>query len=181
MNRREFLKSAGITSAASCAGAPLAKVASAALQQGGEFPLHDRLWQSEAPATGEPRQVVVILGESVRCDMLNCYRQTGLKTSNLDRLSQQGIRFDRAYNCQLVCAPARSAIWTGSFPHTNGVTGNSMPLDDTVHTRLARASTTAEFTAHSWVSGTSPVRITSIPAFLRRDGTRSIGTTCEPT
>jgi uncharacterized sulfatase len=82
----------------------------------------------------EPRQVVVILGESVRWDMLNCYRTTGLKTPNLDRLAAQGVRFNRAYNCQPVCAPARSSIWTGLYPHTNGVWGNSMPLGETIHT-----------------------------------------------
>jgi uncharacterized sulfatase len=83
---------------------------------------------------GSPRQVVFILGESVRADMLNCYRKTGLRTPNLDRLAAAGMRFDRVYNCQPVCAPARSAIWTGLYPHTNGVWGNSMPLGETVHT-----------------------------------------------
>jgi uncharacterized sulfatase len=84
-------------------------------------------------AENKPRQVIFILGESVRWDMLNCYRKTGLRTPNLDRLAAEGMRFERAYNCQPVCAPARSAIWTGLFPHTNGVWGNSMPLADTVH------------------------------------------------
>ena len=86
------------------------------------------------PAPEAPRQVIFILGESVRADMLNCYRQTGLRTPSLDRLAAQGMRFERAYNCQPVCAPARSAIWTGLYPHTNGVWGNSMPLGDTTHT-----------------------------------------------
>ena len=110
MNRRELLKTAGAVGAASL-------MDTAALSQ-----------------TKKPRQAVIILGESVRADMLNCYRNTGLKTPNLDRLAAQGIRFEKAYNCQPVCAPARSAIWTGLFPHTNGVWGNSMPLGDTVHT-----------------------------------------------
>ena len=134
MNRRDFLKSAGIVSAVGCTAAPLSKAATPTPQQSNELPLNEKMWQSEPAATGGPRQVVVILGESVRYDMLNCYRQTGLKTPNLDRLAQQGIRFDRAYNCQPVCAPARSAIWTGLYPHTNGVMANSMPMGDTVHT-----------------------------------------------
>jgi uncharacterized sulfatase len=111
MKRREFLKSAA------------AATAFAAAPGGG------------VPQPGnEPRQVIVILGESVRRDMLNCYRKTGLKTPSLDRLAAQGMRFERAYNCQPVCSPARSAIWTGLYPHTNGVWGNSMPLGETVHT-----------------------------------------------
>ncbi|MHB1023999.1 MAG: sulfatase-like hydrolase/transferase, partial [Acidobacteriaceae bacterium] len=110
MNRREFLKTTGVVGAAS-------------------------LMEATAGAEArKPKQMVLILGESVRADMLNCYRHTGLRTPNLDRLASQGIRFDKAYNCQPVCAPARSGIWTGLFPHTNGVWGNSMPLGDTVHT-----------------------------------------------
>ncbi len=108
MNRRSFLKSAGAAGALSA-----------------------------MPTTAEshqPRQVIIILGESVRRDMLHCYRETGLKTPNLDRLAADGMRFERAYNCQPVCAPARSSLWTGNYPHTNGVWGNSMPLGDTVHT-----------------------------------------------
>lgn len=81
-----------------------------------------------------PRQAIILLGESVRYDMLNCNRNTGLKTPNLDRIAEQGTNFERAYNCQPVCSPSRSAIWTGLTPHTNGVWGNSMPLGDTTHT-----------------------------------------------
>jgi len=110
MNRRDFMKTAG--------GVSVAALAEPAV------PAQDK----------SPRQVVIILGESIRADMLNCYRRTGLRTPNLDRLASGGIRFTKAYNCQPVCSPARSALWTGMFPHTNGVWGNSMPLGDTVHT-----------------------------------------------
>jgi len=110
MKRREFLKSAVVASALSAAPG------------------------ASSESTREPRQVVLIVGESVRRDMLNCYRDTGLKTPNLDRLAGEGMRFERAYNCQPVCSPARSAIWTGLYPHTNGVWGNSMPLGETALT-----------------------------------------------
>jgi len=66
--------------------------------------------------------------DTTRWDMLNCYRNTGLKTPNLDRLASQGVRFERAYTCQPVCGPARSALFTGTWPHTNGMWGNSMSL-----------------------------------------------------
>jgi uncharacterized sulfatase len=110
MDRRQFLGAAGLVSAAGLSGGR---------------------W---ATSSTKPRQVIVILGESVRADMLNCYRKTGLRTPNLDRLASQGIRFERAYDCQPVCAPARSCLWTGLYPHTNGVWANSMPLGDTTHT-----------------------------------------------
>lgn len=92
-----------------------------------------------ASATAEavgaaPRQAVLLMTDSVRADMLNCYRQTGLQTPNLDRIAAGGVRFDRAYTCQPVCAPARSAIFTGTYPHSNGAWANSLPLGQTVHT-----------------------------------------------
>jgi uncharacterized sulfatase len=115
MKRRDFFKSAGAATVTAATNI-----------------------QAQDTAAREPRQVVVILGESVRRDMLNCYRNTGLKTPNMDRIAAEGVRFDRAYNCQPVCAPARSAIWTGLYPHTNGVWGNSMALGDTTHTIAQR-------------------------------------------
>lgn len=114
MDRRTFLKAG-----ASAAAVPLMKNAARA-------------------ENSSPRQVIVILGESVRADMLNCYRHTGIQTPNLDRLASEGIRFTKAYDCQPVCAAARSAIWTGLYPHTNGVRGNSMPLTTLVHTVAQR-------------------------------------------
>src|SRR6201996_2802678 len=114
MDRRDFLRMAGA-----------AGVSSAAQTAVPVLPRHPG---------AEPRQAIVILGESVRYDMLNCNRNTGLKTPNFDRIAADGISFERAYDCQPVCAPARSAIWTGLYPHTNGVWGNSMPLGDTTHT-----------------------------------------------
>ena len=82
----------------------------------------------------ELRQAIIILGESVRYETLNCNRKTGIQTPNFYRIAARGVSFERAYNCQPVCAPARSAIWTGLYPHTNGVWGNSMPLGNTTHT-----------------------------------------------
>jgi uncharacterized sulfatase len=85
-------------------------------------------------AEGRPRQVVFLMTDATRKDMLNCYRTTGLKTPHLDGLASEGIRYERAYTTQPVCTPARSAIFTGTYPHNNGAWGNSMPLGQTVHT-----------------------------------------------
>src|ERR1700690_912196 len=83
---------------------------------------------ARAASTGAATQVVLLMTDTTRWDMLNCYRDTGLKTPNLDRLAAQGVRFERAYTCQPVCGPAPSALFTGTWPHTNGAWGNSMAL-----------------------------------------------------
>lgn len=80
------------------------------------------------------KQVILIMTDTQRTDMLGCYGNPGIKTPALDKLASEGIRFDRAYTCQPVCGPARSALFTGTYPHSNGSWGNSMPLGDNVVT-----------------------------------------------
>ena len=94
------------------------------------------------------RQVVMIMTDTQRWDMVNCYRQTGLATPNLDRLAGEGIRFGRAYNCQPVCGPARSALFTGTYPHSTGCWANSMALGDNVKTVGQRLSDTGTHCAY---------------------------------
>lgn len=80
------------------------------------------------------RQVILIMTDTTRKDMLGCYGNQKMKTPNLDRLAQEGIRYEHAYTCQPVCGPARSAVFTGTFPHTNGMVTNSVALRTDVKT-----------------------------------------------
>ncbi len=80
------------------------------------------------------RQVVLIMTDTQRKDMVGCYGNPDMKTPSLDRLARQGVRFEQAYTCQPVCGPARAALFTGTFPHSNGSWGNTMPLGDNVKT-----------------------------------------------
>ncbi|MFH1568720.1 MAG: sulfatase-like hydrolase/transferase, partial [Gemmatimonadota bacterium] len=80
------------------------------------------------------RQVVFIMTDSQRKDMVGCYGNPEMRTPHLDRLASEGVRFDRAYCAQPVCGPGRAAIFTGTYPHTNGSWGNCMPLGDNVKT-----------------------------------------------
>ena len=78
--------------------------------------------------------------DTTRKDMVGCYGNPKMKTPNLDRLAEEGIRYENAYTCQPVCGPARSAIFTGTFPHTNGMVTNSIAMGDNVKTVGQRLS-----------------------------------------
>ncbi|MFO8027506.1 MAG: sulfatase [Opitutales bacterium] len=41
-------------------------------------------------------------------------------TPNIDRIADQGMRFDRAYVGNSICAPARATLLTGKHSHLNG-------------------------------------------------------------
>lgn len=80
------------------------------------------------------KQVILIMTDTTRKDMLGCYGNTKMITPNLDRLAEEGIKYENAYSCQPVCGPARSAIFTGTFPHSNGMVTNSIAMGDNVKT-----------------------------------------------
>jgi uncharacterized sulfatase len=80
------------------------------------------------------RQIVFVMTDTQRTDMLGCYGHPDMHTPCLDRLAAGGVRFDRAYTCQPVCGPARSALFTGLFPHSNGSWANTIALSDNVKT-----------------------------------------------
>ncbi len=74
------------------------------------------------------RQVIFIMTDTTRFDMVGCYGYPDMKTPCLDALASEGVRYDKAYTCQPVCGPARSAIFTGLYPHSNGSFTNTVPL-----------------------------------------------------
>jgi uncharacterized sulfatase len=80
------------------------------------------------------KQVVFLMTDTTRKDMLGCYGNRRMITPNLDKLAAEGIRFENAYTCQPVCGPARSALFTGLFPHSNGMVTNSVAMGDNVKT-----------------------------------------------
>ncbi|HEY3787334.1 MAG TPA: arylsulfatase, partial [Urbifossiella sp.] len=65
-----------------------------------------------------PRQpnVLFIIADDLGYGDLGCYGQKKIKTPNIDRLAQQGMRFTQHYSGSNVCAPSRCALMTGKHP-----------------------------------------------------------------
>ena len=120
----------------------------------------------------ERKQVILFMTDTTRKDMLGCYGDSRMITPNLDRLAQEGIRYENAYSCQPVCGPARGAIFTGMFPHSNGVSTNSMPLGEGVKT-IGQRLTDQQIHCGIWM-----VAIISAMENVRKAGIRSTGMIC---
>jgi arylsulfatase A-like enzyme len=54
---------------------------------------------------------------------LGVYGHRGVSSPRLDRLAAEGILFTRAYAAAPQCSPSRGALFTGRYPHSNGLIG----------------------------------------------------------
>ncbi len=81
-----------------------------------------------APAASTRPNVLLIAVDDLR-PQLGCYGKRQIKSPNIDRLASQGLRFDRAYCQQAVCAPTRASLLTGTRPDTTRVWDLQTPLN----------------------------------------------------
>lgn len=80
-------------------------------------------------ATGRKPNLILFLPDQQRSDTLACYGGINVHAPNLNKLASESVVFERTYVTHPVCTPSRSSLMTGTWPHTNGCTHNSVPLD----------------------------------------------------
>ena len=100
MNRREYLKAAGLGLATlfmpGCAGI------------------------SRQLVRKHPPNIVLIVSDDQGYNDLGCYGGTEIKTPNLDRLAKEGVRLTSFYVTWPACTPSRGSLLTGRYPQRNG-------------------------------------------------------------
>jgi arylsulfatase A-like enzyme len=74
---------------------------------------------------GSRLNVVYIVTDQHRWDMLGCYGHPLVKTPAIDRLAHEGVRFTHAFTPTAICGPARASLFTGLVPTQHGIVGNS--------------------------------------------------------
>ena len=124
MNRKEFLKTS--------VGLPLAAAAGPFLDRTATARRADDAASGEqaSPAVRRPN-VVVLMSDQHRRDLMTCAGRDLVPTPNIDRIAERGVRFERAYCPYPVCTPSRMSFLTGLHAHHHGVLGNNTerPLD----------------------------------------------------
>jgi arylsulfatase A-like enzyme len=86
---------------------------------------HSSVWaQSNQQTTTQRPNIVIIYADDLGYGDISAYfPKNRLKTPEIDKLSQQGLRFTRAYCTGATCTPSRYSLLTGAYPWRKAGTG----------------------------------------------------------
>lgn len=91
---------------------------------------------SESQAQGRKPNIIFIMADDLGYADLGCYGQKVIRTPNIDRLAEEGVRFTDCYAGSTVCAPTRCCLMTGKHTGHCRIRGNKrhplLPEDITV-------------------------------------------------
>jgi arylsulfatase A-like enzyme len=60
--------------------------------------------------------IVFILADDLGFGDLSCYGRPDYRTTHIDQLARDGLRFTSNYTAAAVCTPTRVALMTGRYP-----------------------------------------------------------------
>lgn len=81
-------------------------------------------------AHAAPPNILFIFSDDHAYQAIGAYGSRINKTPQIDKLAVEGLRFDRCYVPNSICAPSRATILTGKYSHRNGVFVNGGPEFD---------------------------------------------------
>jgi N-acetylglucosamine-6-sulfatase len=84
-----------------------------------------------------PPNLLIIVTDDQRYDLLGCAGHPVLKTPNIDRLAKEGALFRRFFVACPLCSPSRASYLTGVYPHRHGIINNDRLGQDIIsHTLM---------------------------------------------
>lgn len=108
------------------------------------------------------KNILVFFTDQQRTDTLG-FRNPMCKTPNFDRIFENGISFDRCVTPSPLCAPARTSVFTGLYPHQ--VPGICPPKGTmTVNDEISESDTT--MMTNDYTAAITPV----LPRLLEQAG-----------
>ena len=115
--------------------------------------------------------IIIMLVDDLGWGDLACYGNPIIKTPNLDRLANSGIRFTQFHSAGAICSPSRAALLTGKSPYRLGfyqLSGKTIHLksEEITIPELLKQKQYATFFAGKWhISDLSKGRTPDVHGF----------------
>jgi len=73
--------------------------------------------------------ILFIMSDDHAMNAISTYGNSVNHTPNLDRIADEGIRFNQSFCSNAICGPSRAVMLTGKYSHINGHINNSVSFD----------------------------------------------------
>jgi len=102
--------------------------------------------------------IVFIMTDDHAAHAMSCYGSRINKTPHMDRIANEGVRFDNAFCTNAICTPSRASILSGTYNHVNGVTTLNCGMDNRIMTfpKLLKARGYQTAIVGKWHLGAGP-------------------------
>lgn len=80
-------------------------------------------FQPSIAQTVDKPNIIIIYADDLGYEDISCYGATRVRTPNIDRIAQQGIRFTNAHCTSATCTPSRYSLLTGEYAWRRKGTG----------------------------------------------------------
>jgi arylsulfatase A-like enzyme len=138
MKRREFL---GVAIGSSAAASLSSFIPGCSIRSGGKRP-----------------NILFIMTDDHAAQAISCYGSKINTTPNIDRIAEEGMRFENCFCTNSICVPSRATILTGKYSHKNGCLTLADRFDGTQQTFPKLLQKAGYYTAiiGKWHLGSDP-------------------------
>jgi arylsulfatase A-like enzyme len=103
----------------------------------GQFCIAAGLWillQAAVSSAADRPNILFIFADDHAAHAISAYGSQINETPNIDRLANEGMRFDNCFVTNSICGPSRAVILTGKYRHMNGFLRNGNRFDGSQQT-----------------------------------------------
>lgn len=86
--------------------------------------------QSVTPSPTKRPNIVFIMTDDHTAQMMSAYDRRNIRTPNLDRIADNGVRFTNSFVANSLSGPSRACMLTGKHSHANGFRSNETDTFD---------------------------------------------------
>jgi arylsulfatase A-like enzyme len=84
---------------------------------------------SQKKYLGKRPNIVLVFVDDMGYGDISCFGSKAIKTPNLDKLAQNGLKVNNFYAASPVCSPSRFSCLTGRYPNRSFFNGVAFPTD----------------------------------------------------